>query len=103
LSCRILTLTTWRIRFRVALNGSPRFTRCIPATFSQPAPTIEGSIRSWTAINIELTCEGCGTLHIAVRDDLKRTWARITRLQHKQSGEEGAHTKQPGGKYAPSK
>ena len=23
--------------------------------------------------NIELTCEGCGTLHIAVRDDLKRT------------------------------
>ena len=35
--------------------------------------------------NIELTCEGCGTLHIAVRDDLKRSWARITRLQHKQS------------------
>ena len=53
--------------------------------------------------NIELTCEGCGTLHIAVRDDLKRTWARITRLQHKQSGAEGAHTKQTGGKYAPSK
>src|SRR2546429_7727553 len=52
---------------------------------------------------IELTCEGCGTLHIAVRDDLKRTWARITRLQHKQSGTEGAHTKQTGGKYAPSK
>jgi Fumarylacetoacetate (FAA) hydrolase family len=52
--------------------------------------------------NIELTCEGCGTLHIAVRDDLKRTWARITRLQHKQSGTEGAHTKQTGGKYAPS-
>src|SRR5215510_14661307 len=53
--------------------------------------------------NIELTCEGCGTLHIAVRDDLKRTWARITRLQHKQSGAKGAHTKQTGGKYAPSK
>src|SRR5215468_4690064 len=48
-SCRISTLTTWRIRFRAALNGSPRFTRCTPATFSQPAPTIEGSIRSWTA------------------------------------------------------
>jgi hypothetical protein len=47
--------------------------------------------------NIELTCEGCGTLYIAVRDDLKRTWARITRLQHKQSGAEGAHTKQTGG------
>jgi hypothetical protein len=23
----------------------------------------------------------CGTLHITVRDDLKRTWSRITRLQ----------------------
>ena len=52
---------------------------------------------------IELTCEGCGTLHITVRDDHKRTWARITRLQHKQSGAEGVHTKQTGGKYAPAK
>jgi 2-keto-4-pentenoate hydratase/2-oxohepta-3-ene-1,7-dioic acid hydratase in catechol pathway len=52
---------------------------------------------------IELTCEGCGTLHITVRDDLKRTWSRITRLQHKQSGAEGVHTKQTSGKYAPSK
>ena len=34
-------------KIRAALNGSPRFTRCTPATFSQPAPTIEGSIRSW--------------------------------------------------------
>ena len=50
---------------------------------------------------IELTCEGCGTLHISVRDDLKRSWARITRLQHKQSGGEGVHTRQTGGKYAP--
>ena len=52
---------------------------------------------------IELTCEGCGTLHITVRDPLKRTWARITRLQHKESGGEGVHTKQTGGKYAPAK
>jgi len=49
---------------------------------------------------IELTCEGCGTLHITIRDDLKRTWARITRLKHKESGAEGVHTKQTGGKYA---
>ena len=49
---------------------------------------------------IELTCEGCGTLHITVKDDLKRTWARITRLKHKESGSEGVHTKQTGGKYA---
>jgi 2-keto-4-pentenoate hydratase/2-oxohepta-3-ene-1,7-dioic acid hydratase in catechol pathway len=52
---------------------------------------------------IELTCEGCGTLHITVRDDHKRVWARITRLQHKQSGAEGVHTKQTAGKYAPAK
>jgi 2-keto-4-pentenoate hydratase/2-oxohepta-3-ene-1,7-dioic acid hydratase in catechol pathway len=52
---------------------------------------------------VELTCEGCGTLHITVRDDLNRTWSRITRLQHKQSGAEGAHTKQTSGKYAPAK
>jgi len=49
---------------------------------------------------IELTCEGLGTLSIKVRDDLKRTWNRTTRLQHKQSGAEGVHTKQTGGKYA---
>jgi 2-keto-4-pentenoate hydratase/2-oxohepta-3-ene-1,7-dioic acid hydratase in catechol pathway len=49
---------------------------------------------------IELACEGCGTLHITVKDDLKRTWARITRLKHKESGAEGVHTKQTGGKYA---
>jgi hypothetical protein len=33
-----------------------------------------------------------------VRDDLKRTWSRITRLQHKQSGAEGVHTKQTSGR-----
>jgi 2-keto-4-pentenoate hydratase/2-oxohepta-3-ene-1,7-dioic acid hydratase in catechol pathway len=49
---------------------------------------------------IELTCEGLGTLHIKVRDAHKRSWERITRLQHKQSGAEGVHTKQTGGKYA---
>lgn len=48
---------------------------------------------------IELTTEGLGTLHITVKDDLKRTWARITRLKHKESGAEGVHTKQTGGKY----
>ena len=49
---------------------------------------------------IELTTEGLGTLHITVKDDQKRTWARITRLKHKESGGEGVHTKQTGGKYA---
>jgi 2-keto-4-pentenoate hydratase/2-oxohepta-3-ene-1,7-dioic acid hydratase in catechol pathway len=49
---------------------------------------------------IELEIEGVGKLRIKVRDDLKRTWARITRLKHKESGAEGVHTKQIGGKYA---
>src|ERR1700730_18798387 len=52
---------------------------------------------------VELTCEGCGTLHITVRDELNRTWSRITRLQHKQSGAEGVHTKQTSGKDCPTK
>lgn len=51
---------------------------------------------------IELECEGLGVLHIKVKDPLKRTWARITRLQHKESGAQGVHTPQIGGKYAPT-
>jgi 2-keto-4-pentenoate hydratase/2-oxohepta-3-ene-1,7-dioic acid hydratase in catechol pathway len=51
---------------------------------------------------VELECEGLGVLHIKVQDKLKRKWARITRLQHKESGAEGVHTKQIGGKYAPA-
>jgi 2-keto-4-pentenoate hydratase/2-oxohepta-3-ene-1,7-dioic acid hydratase in catechol pathway len=49
---------------------------------------------------IELECAGLGRLKFNVRDDLKRTWGRITRLQHQQSGAEGAHTPQLTGKYA---
>ena len=50
---------------------------------------------------IELEVEGLGRLAINVKDDLKRTWARITRLQHTDSGGEGRHTPQLTGKYAP--
>ena len=50
---------------------------------------------------IELEIEGIGRLAIDARDDLKRTWARITRLQHAEAGGEGPHTPQTGGKYAP--
>ena len=49
---------------------------------------------------IELTVEKVGTLKIDVKDTLKRTWARTTRLQHAESGAQGAHTPQTGGKYA---
>lgn len=49
---------------------------------------------------IELTIEKLGTLHINIKDALKRTWARTTSLEHKEKGGEGPHTLQTGGKYA---
>ncbi|MCF8531954.1 MAG: fumarylacetoacetate hydrolase family protein [Reyranella sp.] len=49
---------------------------------------------------IELTIEKVGTLKFNVKDDLKRTWARTTRSQHKDKGGEGPHTPQLTGKYA---
>jgi 2-keto-4-pentenoate hydratase/2-oxohepta-3-ene-1,7-dioic acid hydratase in catechol pathway len=49
---------------------------------------------------VELETEGVGRLRIDVRDALKRTWARDTRLEHKQKGIEGAFTPQLTGKYA---
>ena len=52
---------------------------------------------------VELECEGLGRLRINVRDDLKRTWARDTRLEHKEKGREGAFTPQLTGKYAAKK
>jgi 2-keto-4-pentenoate hydratase/2-oxohepta-3-ene-1,7-dioic acid hydratase in catechol pathway len=50
--------------------------------------------------HIALEVEGLGRLEVDVRDDLKRTWARITRLQHRESGAEGPATPQLTGKYA---
>jgi 2-keto-4-pentenoate hydratase/2-oxohepta-3-ene-1,7-dioic acid hydratase in catechol pathway len=53
---------------------------------------------------IELECEGgLGKLRIKVKDDLKRTWARDTRLEHATKGGEGVVTPQLTGKYAPAK
>ena len=49
---------------------------------------------------VELECEGLGVLHINVRDDLKRTWSRDTRLQHHDKGLEGVATPQLTGKYS---
>ena len=49
---------------------------------------------------VELTIEKVGTLHFNVKDEHKRTWARTTRLQHKDAGKEGPHTPQLTGKYA---
>jgi 2-keto-4-pentenoate hydratase/2-oxohepta-3-ene-1,7-dioic acid hydratase in catechol pathway len=53
---------------------------------------------------VELEVEGLGRLRIKVRDDLKRTWARETRLERQEKGLESVSvtTPQLTGKYAPA-
>jgi 2-keto-4-pentenoate hydratase/2-oxohepta-3-ene-1,7-dioic acid hydratase in catechol pathway len=48
---------------------------------------------------VELECQGMGRLVIGVRDELKRTWARETRLEREEKGLKGT-TPQLTGKYA---
>jgi len=50
---------------------------------------------------IELEVEGLGRLRVKVRDALKRTWGRYTRLEHEQKGLQG-RTPQLTGRYAKS-
>jgi 2-keto-4-pentenoate hydratase/2-oxohepta-3-ene-1,7-dioic acid hydratase in catechol pathway len=50
---------------------------------------------------IEIETEGLGRLRFSVRDDLKRAWERVTRLQRQEKGLEGT-TPQLSGKYAPA-
>ncbi|MDX1483792.1 MAG: fumarylacetoacetate hydrolase family protein [Alphaproteobacteria bacterium] len=52
---------------------------------------------------VELEIDGLGRLTIHVRDELKRSWGRVTRLEHAESGGEGNHTPQLTGKYAEEK
>jgi 2-keto-4-pentenoate hydratase/2-oxohepta-3-ene-1,7-dioic acid hydratase in catechol pathway len=49
---------------------------------------------------VELEIEHLGRLRVRVRDDLKRTWQRQTRLDRQRAGLEGP-TPQVAGKYAP--
>ena len=49
---------------------------------------------------IEIETEGLGRLSFNIRDDLKRTWARETRLDRQQKGQDGT-TPQLSGKYTP--
>ena len=51
---------------------------------------------------IELEVQGLGRLHINVRDDLRRTWARDTRLDRQERGLTGT-TPQLTGKHAPAR
>ncbi|MBM3227224.1 MAG: fumarylacetoacetate hydrolase family protein, partial [Candidatus Tectomicrobia bacterium] len=50
---------------------------------------------------IELETAGLGRLRFRVRDDLKRTWARATRLERQEQGFD-TPTPQVDGKYAPA-
>jgi len=49
---------------------------------------------------VEIETEGLGRLTFSVKDDLKRTWARETRLERQDKGFDSP-TPQTGGKYAP--
>src|SRR5215471_17198700 len=51
---------------------------------------------------IELEAEGLGRLRISVRDALKRTWGRETRLEMADKGAKTITTPQLTGKYAPA-
>ena len=51
---------------------------------------------------VELETEGLGRLRVHVRDDLKRTWARETRLDRQEKKLEGT-TPQLTGKHAPAR
>src|SRR5207244_13396077 len=51
---------------------------------------------------IEVETEGLGRLRFNIRDALKRTWDRETRLDRQQKGQEGT-TPQLSGKHAPAK
>lgn len=50
---------------------------------------------------VELEVDGLGRLHITVRDDLRRSWKRETRLDRQKQGFD-TPTPQVAGKYAPS-
>jgi 2-keto-4-pentenoate hydratase/2-oxohepta-3-ene-1,7-dioic acid hydratase in catechol pathway len=52
---------------------------------------------------IEIEIDGLGRLRVNVRDDLKRTWPRDTRLEHKSKEGKGDYAAQLTGKYAPSR
>jgi 2-keto-4-pentenoate hydratase/2-oxohepta-3-ene-1,7-dioic acid hydratase in catechol pathway len=51
---------------------------------------------------VELEIDGVGRLRVDVRDDLKRTWPRDTRLEWQTKGGKGDYAPQATGRYAPT-
>ena len=73
----------------------------IPTATGQLIKLIELSCASQDGDLVELETQGLGRLRIHVRDDLKRTWDRETRLDRQQKRLEGT-TPQLAGKHAPA-
>src|SRR4030095_1782879 len=52
---------------------------------------------------VELETDGLGRLHFGIRDDLKRTWSRETRLDRQQKGLQGTQPPLTGETAAPAR
>ena len=81
--------------------GFRRSITSIRAISLPPAPITAASTRSWMVTWSRLETQGLGRLKINVRDDLKRTWARETRLERHRK-KLAPITPQLTGKHAPA-
>ena len=70
-----------------------------PGDILATGTNLRGLSASQDGDRVELEVEGMGRLRVNVRDELKRTWGRDTRLDRQQKGLEG-QTPQLSGKYA---
>ena len=59
-------------------------------------------MRSRTATRSSSRSTGSAGLRVDVRDDLKRTWPRDTRLEWETKGGKGGYAPQTTGRYAPT-
>ena len=73
---------------------------CCPATSWPPAPTIAGSIRSCTATRSSSPARAAARCTSRCATISSAPGRASPACKHKQSGAEGVHTKQTGGKYA---
>ncbi len=77
---------TWPIRFRAVLNSSARSIHWSPASILALGTNHRGLHAFQDNDHVEVEVEGLGRLAIVVKDDLKRTWPRETRLQRQNNG-----------------
>ena len=58
-------------------------------------------VEDWNEQNLVKGCQSIAHIEVNIRDDLKRTWERTTRLERKSKGLEPPHAPQLTGKYGP--